>query len=93
MEQTALISVASFLLGAFLTAMGFIFGFSNKISVMAHDMTELKIDFKKHIDAVQPVCPLHMEMQIKATTRENKISELQHEIVDLKRQINQQERA
>jgi hypothetical protein len=57
-----LIGVASFFGGCFLTAVGFIFGFSNKVSVMQTTLNELKNSFEQHIETA-PTCRYHTDIK------------------------------
>jgi len=56
-----LIGIASGLGGALLTFIGFIFGFSNRVSVMQSTLNELKKSFEAHVSSA-PTCQFHTEI-------------------------------
>jgi hypothetical protein len=85
--ETSLIALVSFLFGSLITAIGFIFGFSNKISVMQSTLNELGNSFKSHLSTKQPVCPEHVEIQMGAARRDVMLSELKSEVGELKDRI------
>ena len=64
--ETFLIALASFAGGGFLTALGFIFGWSNKITTLVdgqkslgRSIDELRDQLKAHIAEPEKTCPMH----------------------------------
>jgi hypothetical protein len=85
--ETFLISLASFACGGFLTAMGFIYGWSNKITTIidnqkvqtdnqkaiTESLAELKKNFYNHVSTPQPQCPMHTGVLMDVDRLKNKV--------------------
>ena len=68
----ALIGIAGFLGGGFLTAIGFILTNSNNIAVMQTDISQLKKDVKEIKDRPTVMCSAHLEVDHRITKLEAK---------------------
>lgn len=78
--ETAAIAIISFISGGFLTALIFIFGWSNKITTIIDNqkaLTEaidhLKAKLDSHISAPPTSCPMHTGILIDVDRLKNKV--------------------
>ncbi len=56
-----LTAAASFLGGSLLTALVFVFTFSNKVTAMNTTLTNLSVRFDQHLVS-PPICPFHQKL-------------------------------
>jgi len=84
---TVLIALLSLCFGGLLTALIFIFGYSNKMAALTTIVSSLVKSFDEHIKQPQSTCTLHSEMYADVKTLKSDVNTLKSDVNTLREKV------